>query len=129
MVLRSRPAPAPPFLPEVKGLDSCPIALATVAACKTFRENQTNIQKSKGKGKKKRNSLLAGYQPAGEQLTLLRETSAISPGPRWREAAGATALRRGLHPGIGEALVLVVEADGEDVEVGGRRVTQDEDGV
>jgi len=95
MVLRSRPAPALPFLPEVKGLDSCPIALATVAAIKT----------------------------------LLRETSAISPGPRWREAAGATALRRGLHPGIGEALVLVVEADGEDVEVGGRRVTQDEDGV
>jgi hypothetical protein len=60
---------------------------------------------------------------------LLRATSAISPGPRWREAAGATALRRGLHPVIGEALVLVVEADGEDVEGGGRRVTQDEDGM
>jgi hypothetical protein len=60
---------------------------------------------------------------------LLRATSAISPGPRWREAAGATALRRGLHPVIGEALVLVVEADGEDVEGGRRRVTQDEDGM
>jgi len=52
-VLRSRPAPAPPFLPDVKGLDSCPIALATVAAIKTFRENQTNIQKRNRKRKGK----------------------------------------------------------------------------
>jgi len=37
----------------VKGLDSCPIALATVAAIKTFRENQTNIQKRNRKRKGK----------------------------------------------------------------------------
>jgi hypothetical protein len=65
-VLASKPAPpAPHFLPEVKGLDSCPIALATVAAIKT----------------------------------LLRASSAISPGPRWRDAAAATARRRGLYTG------------------------------
>lgn len=127
-VLRSRPAPTPPFLTEVKGLDSCPIALATVAAIKTFRENQTNIQKTKHK-KKEEKILLDGYRAAGQQLTLLRASSAISPGPRWREAAGATALRRGLHAVIDEALVLVVEKDGEEVQGGGRRVTQDEDGM
>jgi hypothetical protein len=36
-VLRLRPVPAAPFLPEVKGLDSWPIALATVAAIRTFQ--------------------------------------------------------------------------------------------
>lgn len=84
-------------------------------------ENETHTKKEK--------ILLDGYRAAGQQLTLLRASSAISPGPRWREAAGASALRRGLHAVIDEALVLVVEKDGEEVQGGGRRVTQDEDGM
>jgi len=37
-VWASKPAPpAPHFVPEVKGLDSCPIALAAIAAIKTFQ--------------------------------------------------------------------------------------------
>jgi hypothetical protein len=50
-VLRSRPGPS---LPEVNGLDSCPMALAAVAAIKTFQQTKRpRINKEKKKQKRK----------------------------------------------------------------------------
>lgn len=129
-VLRSRPAPAPPFLPEVKGLDSCPIALATVAAIRTFQE-PPKTQDNRKKKKKLNQSIgrATTSKPPTNEPTLLRASSAISPGPRWREAAAVTARRRApqrREEGNGGAVVLGV---GEKDEGGGRRGTQDEEGM
>jgi hypothetical protein len=51
-------------LPEVKGLDSCPIALATVAAIKTFQRASQDSGQKKKKEQEMTIIRLAGHQPA-----------------------------------------------------------------
>jgi hypothetical protein len=60
-VLRSRPGPS---LPEVNGLDSCPMALAAVAAIKTFQQTKRpRINKEKKTEEEATESAPGSHQP------------------------------------------------------------------
>jgi len=70
-VLRSRPAPAPPFLPDVKGLDSCPIALATIAQSKPSEKTRQTFRKEIEKEKEKEKKYPIGRVPTSRRATNL----------------------------------------------------------